>query len=89
MRRSMQNEVQSVQSNLIVQLEDYGHYVMEAAKAPKVGDFGSDTLTRLQQVKSSNFICTYHKNIKKRGDLRNSLVLLGVTTPHSFRFSKS
>ena len=56
MRRSMQNEVQSVQSNLIIQLEDYGHYVMEAAKAPKVGDFGSDTLTRLQQVKSSIFI---------------------------------
>ena len=56
MRRSMQNEVQSVQSNLIIQLEDYGHYVMEAAKAPKVGDFGSDTLTRLQQVRASILI---------------------------------
>ena len=61
MRRSMQNEVQSVQSNLIVQLEDYGHYVMEAAKAPKVGDFGSDTLTRLQQVKYFSLSCTQLK----------------------------
>ena len=63
MRRSMQNEVQSVQSNLIIQLEDYGHYVMEAAKAPKVGDFGSDTLTRLQQVRASMLICTQLKTL--------------------------
>jgi len=45
MRRSMQNEVQSVQTNIITMLEDY-----EVSRAPKVADFGSDTLTRLQQV---------------------------------------
>ena len=45
MRRGMQNEVQIVQAHLVALLEDY-----EISRPPKVADFGSDTLTRLQQV---------------------------------------
>ena len=48
MRRSMQQEVNTIQTSIIQQLEEY-----DQVRPPRVTDFGSDTLTRLQLDRSS------------------------------------
>ena len=48
MRRSMQQEVNTIQTLIIQQLEEY-----DQVRPPRVADFGSDTLTRLQLDRSS------------------------------------
>ena len=48
MRRSMQQEVTQIQSSIIEQLEEY-----DQGRPPRVADFASDTLTRLQLDRST------------------------------------